>query len=102
MAAALHRYDTACITKRRRYRALVEATGRGHWASIISNNIKGTYLHRFLLMFFIINTLKLVLSKRIAPTNTRGMTYQTKENHLNNLTEYFVGGVDTAFKRLRD
>jgi hypothetical protein len=32
----------------------------------------------------------------MAPTNTRGMTYQTKEKHLSNLIDYFVGGVTIA------
>jgi hypothetical protein len=37
----------------------------------------------------------------MAPTNTRGMTYQMKENHISNLTEYFVEGVNVAFNCLK-
>ncbi len=33
----------------------------------------------------------------LAPNNNRGMTYQTDEKHLNNMSEYFVGVVNTAF-----
>jgi len=29
----------------------------------------------------------------LAPTNNRGMTYQTDEKHITNLQEYFVGVV---------
>ncbi len=59
MDVAVHRYNTACISQWRRSRAAQEATGCRPWASIMSNNIKGTYLRRFLSMFFIANTLKM-------------------------------------------
>jgi hypothetical protein len=58
MAMLMRRYVTLCIIRWRRSRASLEATGRHHCASIMSNNIKGTYRCRFLLMFFIVNTLK--------------------------------------------
>jgi hypothetical protein len=48
MAMAMHWYVTACIPQWRRSRALLEATGCCHWVSIKSNNIKGTWLRRFL------------------------------------------------------
>jgi len=32
----------------------------------------------------------------MAPNNNRGVTYQTKENHLTNLREYFIGVVKVA------
>jgi hypothetical protein len=35
----------------------------------------------------------------LAPNNNRGVTYQTDEKHLNNMPEYFVGVVNTAFNR---
>jgi hypothetical protein len=57
MAMVMRRYVTACIAQWRRSRALLEATGRHHQASIMSNNIKGTWLQRFFLMFFIIKTI---------------------------------------------
>ncbi len=52
MAAAVHRYNTPCIAQWRRSRALLEATGRRHWASIMLDNINWTWLRHF----FIIKT----------------------------------------------
>jgi hypothetical protein len=60
MAAAVRRYNTACIAQWRRSKASLEAIGHRHWASIAANSIKGTRIQRFLLMFFIVNTLKKV------------------------------------------
>ncbi len=51
MAAAVHQYNTVCIARWRRFRALLEATGRCHRASIMSDNINRTWIRRFLLMF---------------------------------------------------
>ncbi len=51
MAAAVRRYNTVCTARWRRSRALLEATGCRHWASIMSNNINWTWLQRFFLMF---------------------------------------------------
>jgi hypothetical protein len=43
----------------------VQGFGRSHWtpyrATILSNNMKGTNQHWFLLMFFIVNTLKMAI-----------------------------------------
>jgi hypothetical protein len=33
----------------------------------------------------------------LAPNNNRGVTYQTDEKHLNNMSEYFVGVVNIVF-----
>jgi hypothetical protein len=51
MAAAVRRYNTAHIVQWRRSRALLEATGCHHWASIMSDNINWTWLRHFFLMF---------------------------------------------------
>ncbi len=51
MAMAMRRYVTACIAQWRRSRASLEATGRRHWASIMPNNIVGTWLQWFFSMF---------------------------------------------------
>ncbi len=59
MAVAVRWYNTALIAWWRRSRALVEATGCHHWASIVADSIQGIYLRRFLLMFFIVNRLKM-------------------------------------------
>ncbi len=98
MAVVVRTYNTTCIAQWRRSRASLEATGHCHWASIMSNNIKRTYPCRFLSMFFILQA----HSKRMAPTNTRGMTYQMKEKHLSSLRNYFVEGVNIAFNHLID
>ena len=57
MAMAMRRYVTARITRWRRSRASLEATGHRHWASIMSNNIKGIWLGRLLFVFFIVKTI---------------------------------------------
>ncbi len=57
IAAVVCRYDTVHIAQ---WRRSLEATGRCHQASIVANSIKGTWLHQFYLMFFIVNTLKKV------------------------------------------
>jgi hypothetical protein len=44
MAMAMRRYVIAHSAQWRRSRALLEATGRHHRVSIMSNNIKGTWL----------------------------------------------------------
>jgi hypothetical protein len=54
MAMVMRRYVTARINQWRRSRALLEATGHRHWVSIMSNNIKGTWLRRFFSMLLII------------------------------------------------
>jgi hypothetical protein len=47
MAAAVRWYNTACIALWRRSRALLEATGCRHRASIMSDNINWTWLRRY-------------------------------------------------------
>ncbi len=56
MAMVMHRYVTACIAQWRRSRASLEATGRCHWASIMPDNIMGSWLRRFLFMFLSFKT----------------------------------------------
>jgi hypothetical protein len=51
MAMAMRRYVTARIAQWRRSRASLEATGRRHRASIMSDNINRTWLQCFFLMF---------------------------------------------------
>jgi hypothetical protein len=66
MAIAMRRYVTVCIPQWRRSRASLEATARLLWASIMSNNIKGTYLCHFF-MFFIVNALKMGAKQKDGP-----------------------------------
>ncbi len=51
MAMVMHRYVTACIAWWRRSSASLEATGRHHWVSIMSNNMNRTWLRWFFLCF---------------------------------------------------
>jgi hypothetical protein len=51
MAMAMRQYVTTRIARWRRSRASLEATGCRHRASIMPNNIVGTWLRRFFLTF---------------------------------------------------
>ena len=78
IAMALQWCDKVGIVRWRRSRAPLEATGRRHRASTCSNNINWPYLPLFYWCFSMVNMLKNGQSKRMAPTNNRGMTYQTE------------------------
>jgi hypothetical protein len=54
-AAEVRWYNTACIAQRRRCRALVEATGCHHWASIAADSCNWSCICLFFSSFFIIN-----------------------------------------------
>ena len=101
MAIAMRRYYTVRITLWRRSRASLEATGCHHWASTCSNSINRSCQHLFL-YFSLSNCQKRPQSKRIAPNNTSGMTYQTDEKHLSSLVEFFVRGVSIALNCLNN
>jgi hypothetical protein len=68
----------------------------------MSNDIKGTYLCWFLLMFFIINTLKMGAKQKGWPQLTIGYDISNESEALNNLTEHFVWGFNIAFKLSKD
>jgi hypothetical protein len=53
MAMAMRRYITAHIAQWRRSRASLEATGRCHRVSIVSNNINQTWLQRLFYVFIV-------------------------------------------------
>ena len=72
-AVVVRRFNTARIAWRKRSMASLEATGHHHWASTRSNNIHRTCLLTFFFNF-IVNMLKCMQSKRMAPNNKRGMT----------------------------
>ncbi len=82
MAMAMHRYVTVRITQWRRSRALLEATGRCHRASIMSDNIKGHGYDGFFRCFHRQNHRKRSRVDAKTPVFNRGMTYQTKEKGL--------------------
>jgi hypothetical protein len=81
MAVAVRRYNTTRISQWRRSRALLEATGRRHRASIMSNNINRTWLRRFF-MFHRQNHRKRSRVNAKTPVFNRGMIHQTKEKGL--------------------
>jgi hypothetical protein len=82
MAMAMRRYVTACIAQWWRSRASLEATGRHHRVSIMSDKIKGTWLHQFFYVFHRQNRRKRLRANAKTPVFNRGLTYQTKEKGL--------------------
>ncbi len=82
MAMAMCRYVTGCITHWRRSRASLKATGCCHWASIKSDNIKGSWLRLFIYVFHRQNHRKRSWVDAKAPVFNRGISYQTKEKGL--------------------
>ncbi len=82
MAMVMHRYVTARIAQWRRFRASLEATGRRHWASIMSNNINQTWLRCFFWCFHSQNHRKRSRVDTKTPVFNRGMTYQSKQKGL--------------------
>jgi hypothetical protein len=87
MAMAMRRHVIAHIARWRRSRASLEATGRHHWASIMSDNINRTWLRRF---FFrcLHHQNHRRRSQVDAKTHVfnRGMTYQSKWKGLTKLS----------------
>jgi hypothetical protein len=57
MAAAVHQYNTVRIAQWKRSRALLEATRRHHWVSIMSNNIKPDMATTVFFNVFIVKTI---------------------------------------------
>jgi hypothetical protein len=86
----------------RRIMAFLEATGCCHWASICSNNSKGTCQCRFLCYVSFSTCWKRAQNKKMAPNNNRGMACQTDVKHFSTTVGYLVGGVNIAFISLRD
>ncbi len=82
MAAVVHQYNTTHIAQWRRSRALLEATGRCHQASIMSDNINWTWLWRLFWCFHCQYHRKRSQVNAKTPVFNRGMTYQTKEKGL--------------------
>ncbi len=79
MAMAMRRYVTARIAQWRRSRASLEATGRRHRASIVSDNINWTWLRWFFWCFLCQNRRKRSRVDAKTPVFNRGMTYQSKQ-----------------------
>ena len=88
------RYYTTCIARWRRFVAFIKATKRRYPASTHSNRHQSDKPTPILGVYFIVKSLK---KSSICPINNRGVTHQTDEKHLNNMSEYFVGVVNVAF-----
>jgi hypothetical protein len=90
MAIAVRRYYTVRIARWRRFVAFIKATKRRHWESARSDRHQLYMPTPISGVYFIIKSLKKSSS---CPNNNRGVTHQTDEKHLNNMSEYFVGVV---------
>jgi hypothetical protein len=86
MAMAMRRYVTVCIAQWGRSRASLEATGRRHQASIMSDNINWTWLRQFFWCFNRQNRRKGSRVDIKTPVLNRGMTYQSKWKGLTKLS----------------
>jgi hypothetical protein len=86
MAMAMRRYVTAHIAQWRRFRASLEATGRCHWASIMSDNINWTCLRRFFQCFHRQNRRTRSWVDAKIPVFNRGRTYQSIRKGLTKLS----------------
>ncbi len=93
MAMAMPWYVTACIARWRRSRASLEATGRRHRVSIMSDNINQTWLQWFFWFFHHQNRRKRSWVNAKTPAFNKGMTYQSKQKGLTKVSIYCIGGV---------
>ncbi len=93
MAMAMCRYVTGHISHWRSSRASLEATGRHHWASIMSNNINWTWLRCFFWSFHHQNRRKRSRVDAKTAVFNRGMTYQSRQKGLTKLSIQFIWGV---------
>ncbi len=82
MDMVMRRYVTVHIAQWRRFRALLEATKRRHWASIAANSRNRSRMCRFFTNFPSSTCIKRLPVKSKAPVFNRRITYQTKEKGL--------------------
>ncbi len=71
MAMAMRPQVTARIARWRRSRALLEAIGRHHWASIVANSSKLDIPIPFFCVFWLSTCWKWAQGKRMAPNNNK-------------------------------
>ncbi len=64
MAMVMRRYVTVHIAQWRRFRALLDATKRRHWASIAADGYNRSCMCQFFTSFFIVNSYKKVAGWR--------------------------------------
>jgi hypothetical protein len=60
MAMAMRQYVTAHVARWRRFRALLDATTRRHWASVAADSCNRSCMCQYLTSFFIVNSYKKV------------------------------------------
>jgi hypothetical protein len=88
LALVVRRYGTERIARRKGSRAITEATGRRHRASIAAD----IWIQTFFLFFFVFSLSvgwKGGLDADVkTPNNNRGMTYQTDRKELNDIYEH--------------
>ncbi len=89
MVIAVRRYYTPRITRWRRFVAFVKATKHRHQASICFDRHQSDMPTPISGVYFIVKSLKTSLS---CPHNNRGVTHQTDEKHLNNMSVLCWGG----------
>ena len=96
VAARARQFYTARIARWRRFVAFIKATKCRHLASTRSDRHQSDMTTPISGVYFIVKLLKKSLS---CPNNNRGVTHQTDEKHLNNMSEHFVGVVNIGFNR---
>ena len=96
MVIVMRRYCTVRISRWRRFVAFIKATKRHHRASTRSARHQLDMPTPILGVYFIVKSPKRSLS---CLDNNRGMTYQTDEKYLNNMSKYFFGVVNIPFNR---
>jgi hypothetical protein len=96
MAIAMRQFYTARNARWRGFVAFIKATKRRHLASTRSDRHQSDMTTPISGVYFIVKLLKKSLS---CPDNNRGVTHQTDEKHLNNMSEHFVGVVNIGFNR---
>jgi len=94
MAIAVRRYYTTRIAQWRRFVTFIKATKRCRRACTRSDRHQSDMPTPISGVYFIVKSLKKSSS---CPNNNRGVTHQTDEKHLNNMSEYFVEVVNVAF-----
>jgi hypothetical protein len=89
MVVAVRRYNTACIPRWRRFMVFINATKHHNWKSTRSDWHQLYMPTPILGVYFIVKSLYKGSS---SPTNNRGMTHQSDEKHLHNMSQYFCRG----------
>jgi hypothetical protein len=97
MAMEVRRYNTTCIARWKRCRAMLDATDSSYWASIAANSSQFGHTNAIFLCAFSLSTRrKRSQGDAKAHVFNRGMTYQSDWKDLTKVTEYFVCGVKIA------